>query len=162
MKTSLLWVITQRVVVIFSDVSGNVAKELLYSQSSSSPPFSLFPQHHVWKLSRYFWSAFRSVSFAAPFAATFQMYHFTRFFFKFKTNLLAKIVFLILNTAFAKAILDLVVLRLSPCLECSLCSFGNIPGVWSLKADVSELNVSSIVLGDQDDGTDIEFRNVGF
>jgi hypothetical protein len=24
-----------------------------------------------------------------------------------------------------------VVLRLSPCLECSLCSFGNFPGVWS-------------------------------
>ena len=44
----------------------------------------------------------------------------------------------------------LVVLRLSPCLECSLCSFGNFPGVWSLKADVSELNVGSIVLGDQE------------
>jgi hypothetical protein len=43
----------------------------------------------------------------------------------------------------------------------SLCSFGNFPGVWSLKADVSELNVGSIVLG-EDDGTDIEFRNVGF
>ena len=28
----------------------------------------------------------------------------------------------------------MVVLRLSPCLECSLCSFGNFPGVWSLKA----------------------------
>ena len=41
----------------------------------------------------------------------------------------------------------------------SLCSFGNFPGVWSLKADVSELNVGSIVMGD---GTDIEFRNVGF
>ena len=54
-----------------------------------------------------------------------------------------------------------VVFRLSPCLECSLCSFGNFPGVWSIKADVSELNVCSIVLG-QDDGTDIEFRNVGF
>ena len=44
----------------------------------------------------------------------------------------------------------MVVLRLSPCLECSLCSFGNFPGVWSLKADVSELNVGSIVLGDQE------------
>ena len=44
----------------------------------------------------------------------------------------------------------LMVLRLSPCLECSLCSFGNFPGVWSLKADVSELNVGSIVLGDQE------------
>ena len=31
-----------------------------------------------------------------------------------------------------------------------------------LKADVSELNVGSIVLIAQDDGTDIEFRNVGF
>ena len=44
----------------------------------------------------------------------------------------------------------LVVFRLSPCLECSLCSFGNFPGVWSTKADVSELNVGSIVLGNQD------------
>ena len=27
-----------------------------------------------------------------------------------------------------------VVFRLSPCLECSLYSFGNFPGVWSIKA----------------------------
>ena len=27
----------------------------------------------------------------------------------------------------------MVVLRLSPCLECSLCSFGNFPGVWIYK-----------------------------
>jgi hypothetical protein len=44
---------------------------------------------------------------------------------------------------------------------CSPCSFGNFPGVRSIKTDVSELNVGSIVLGDQD-GTDIESRNVGF
>ena len=44
----------------------------------------------------------------------------------------------------------MVVLRISPCLEWSLCSFGNFPGVWSLKADVSELNVDYIVLGDQE------------
>ena len=56
----------------------------------------------------------------------------------------------------------MVVFRLSPCSECSLCSFGNFPGVRSIKVNVSELNVGSIVLGDQDDGTDIEFRNVGF
>jgi hypothetical protein len=56
----------------------------------------------------------------------------------------------------------MVVFRLSPCSECILCSFGNFPGVRSIKRDVSELNVGSIVLGDQDDGTDIEFRNVGF
>ena len=56
----------------------------------------------------------------------------------------------------------MVVFRLSPYSECSLCSFGNFPGVRSIKADVSELNVGFIVLGDQDDGTDIEFRNVGF
>jgi len=56
----------------------------------------------------------------------------------------------------------MVVFRLSLCSECSLCSFGNFPGVWSIKADVSELIVSSIVLGDQDDGTDIEFQNIGF
>ena len=35
-------------------------------------------------------------------------------------------------------------------LNCGLCSFGNFPGVWSIKADVSELNVGSIVLGDQE------------
>ena len=40
-------------------------------------------------------------------------------------------------------------------LRCSLCSFGNFSGVRSIKADVSELNVGSIVLGYQ-------FRNVGF
>ena len=57
---------------------------------------------------------------------------------------------------------DLVVFRLSPCSECSLCSFGNLPSIRSIKADVSELNVSSIVLIAQDNGTDIEFRNVGF
>ena len=43
-----------------------------------------------------------------------------------------------------------VVLRLSPCSECSLYSSGNFPGVWSLKADVSGLNVGPIVLGDQE------------
>ena len=32
----------------------------------------------------------------------------------------------------------------------SLCSFGNFPGVRSIKADVSEINVGSIVLGDQE------------
>jgi len=49
-----------------------------------------------------------------------------------------------------KHVSNLVVFRLSPCLECSLCSFGNFPSVLSIKADVSELNVGSIVLGDQD------------
>ena len=49
-----------------------------------------------------------------------------------------------------KTDLILVVFRLSPCSECSLCSFGNFPGVRSIKTDVSELNVGSIVLGDQD------------
>ena len=43
-------------------------------------------------------------------------------------------------------VLIIKVFRLSPCLECSLCSFGNFPGVWSIKADVSELNVGSIVM----------------
>ena len=46
--------------------------------------------------------------------------------------------------------IHVVVFRLSPCSECSLCSFGNFPGVRSIKADVSELNVGSIVLGDQE------------
>ena len=44
--------------------------------------------------------------------------------------------------------------------QSSLCSFGNFPGVRSIKADVSELNVGFLIA--QDDGTDIEFRNVGF
>jgi hypothetical protein len=35
-------------------------------------------------------------------------------------------------------------------LICSLCSFGNFPGVRSIKADVSELNVGSIILGNQE------------
>ena len=33
---------------------------------------------------------------------------------------------------------------------CSLCSFVNFPDVWSIKAEVSELNVGSIVLGYQE------------
>ena len=47
-------------------------------------------------------------------------------------------------------------------------SFGNFPGVRSINADVSELCVGSIFKGKQefllaqDDGTDTEFRNVGF
>ena len=40
---------------------------------------------------------------------------------------------------------------------CSLCSFGNFPGVRSIKADVSELNVGSIVLGDQEITTRLYF-----
>ena len=35
-------------------------------------------------------------------------------------------------------------------VPCSLCSFGNFPGVQSIKADVSELKVGSIVLGNQE------------
>ena len=44
------------------------------------------------------------------------------------------------------------VLRILSVCVCSfsLCSFGNFPGVRSIKADVSELNVGSIVLGDQE------------
>ena len=41
----------------------------------------------------------------------------------------------------------MVVFKLSPCSECSKYSFGNFPGVRSIKADVSELCVGSIVLG---------------
>ena len=36
------------------------------------------------------------------------------------------------------------VLKLSPCLECKLASFGYLPGVQFSKADVSEPSVSSI------------------
>ena len=60
------------------------------------------------------------------------------------------LVFLGGGVADEKPIYLMVVFRLSPCSECSLCSFGNFPGVRSIKADVSELNVGSVVLGDQE------------
>ena len=57
---------------------------------------------------------------------------------------------LILLINFQTQLYNIVVLRLSPCSECSLYSSGNFPGVWSSKADVSGLNVGPIVLGDQE------------
>ena len=67
---------------------------------------SILLQHHISKLSRYFWSAARSVQVLAPYKAMLQMYHFTSFFLKFKSNLLVKEFFFLLNAAFAMAILD--------------------------------------------------------
>ena len=37
--------------------------------------------------------------------------------------------------------------KLSPCAECCMLSFGWIPGVWNLYADVSEHSVCSIFIG---------------
>ena len=68
----------------------------------------------------------------------------------------------------------MVVFRLSPCLECSLCSFGNFPRTMepTLSSETSAFisprtmeptlssETSDFIIA-QDDGTDIEFRNVG-
>ena len=37
--------------------------------------------------------------------------------------------------------------KLSPCTECCMLSFGWIPGVWNLYADVSEHSVCAIFIG---------------
>ena len=68
--------------------------------------WSVLLQHHISKLFRYFWSTFRTVQVSAPHKAVLQMYHFTSFFLNFMSNLLVRIVFLLLNDAFAMAILD--------------------------------------------------------
>jgi hypothetical protein len=69
----------------------------------------IFPtllQHHISKLSRYFWSTFRSIQVLAPHTAMLQMQHFTCFFLKFKSSLLVKRFFFLLNAVFAMATLD--------------------------------------------------------
>jgi hypothetical protein len=43
-------------------------------------------QHHVSKLSRYFWFIFRSVHVSAPYRAELQIWHLNCFFNKFKCN----------------------------------------------------------------------------
>ena len=57
---------------------------------------------------------------------------------------------ILITPGFSDRFWKFLVFRLSPCSECSLCSFGNFPGVRSIKTDVSELNVRSIVLCDPD------------
>jgi len=59
--------------------------------------FSIHLQHHISKLSMYFWSAAWSIQVSAPYKAMLQMWHFTSFFLKFKSNLLVKRVFFLLN-----------------------------------------------------------------
>ena len=48
--------------------------------------FSIFLQHHISKLSNYFWSTFRSVPVSAPQKATLQIQQFARFFLKIESN----------------------------------------------------------------------------
>ena len=69
--------------------------------------FSILFQHHISKLSMYFWSTFQSVQVSAPNKAMLQMQHLTSLFLKFKSNLLVKRVVL-LDAAFAMEILDLI------------------------------------------------------
>jgi len=54
--------------------------------------FSILLQHHISKLSRYFWSTARSVKVSAPYKTMLKMWHFTSFFLKFNSNLLVKLV----------------------------------------------------------------------
>jgi hypothetical protein len=77
-----------------------------------TPPVQLiFPillQHHISQLSRYFWSTFRSVQFAAPSAAIPHMQHFTGSLLRFTSSLLVQIVFLLSTADFAMAVLNLI------------------------------------------------------
>ena len=66
--------------------------------------FSILLQHHISKLSRYFLSAARSVQVSAQYKAMIQMLHFTGFFLIFKSDLLVKRFFFLLNAAFNKKI----------------------------------------------------------
>ena len=50
--------------------------------------FSILLQHHISKLSRYFWSSFRSVQVPSPHTAKLQMQNFSSFLRKFKSNCL--------------------------------------------------------------------------
>ena len=63
---------------------------------------------HISERTRCFWSAARSVQVSARYKAKLQMLHFTTFFLKFKSNVLVKRFFFLLNGAFAMAILDLI------------------------------------------------------
>ena len=62
--------------------------------------FSVFLQHHVSKQSGYFLSTFWSVQISAPNKPMLQMQHFISFFLKFKSSLLAKSLFLLVEWCF--------------------------------------------------------------
>ena len=70
--------------------------------------FSILLQHNITNIFRYFWSTFRSVQVSAPYNAIIQMQHFKIFFHTFKSRLLVKKVFFLLNSAFAVTILNLI------------------------------------------------------
>jgi len=62
--------------------------------------FSILLQHHISKLSTYFWSTVRSVQVSAPYKAMLQIQHFISFSLKSESNVLVKRIFLFLNAAF--------------------------------------------------------------
>jgi hypothetical protein len=64
-------------------------------------------QHHISKLSRYFWSNFRTVQVPALHKSTPQMWHPNRFILEFKPNLLVRRVFLF-SAAVGMAVLDIL------------------------------------------------------
>ena len=70
--------------------------------------FSFLFQQHISKLSRYFWSTYRSVQVLAPYKSMLQMVHFSTFFLEVKSSLLVKRVFFLLNAALATAIQDFI------------------------------------------------------
>jgi hypothetical protein len=66
--------------------------------------FSILRQHHIWKLSRCFWSTARSVQVSAPYKPMLQMQHVTSFFLNSKFSVLVKRGLFLLNTALAVAL----------------------------------------------------------
>ena len=65
--------------------------------------FSVLVQHHISKVSRYFWSTFRSVQGSTPYKSLLQIWHSTSFLLQFKCNLLVKRDVFLLNVAFTTA-----------------------------------------------------------
>jgi hypothetical protein len=73
-----------------------VSSSLLYGRTCSLVPFSghfifsIFLQHHISKLSKYFRSNFLSVQVSEPYKAMLQIYHLTNFFLSSMFSLLVK------------------------------------------------------------------------
>ena len=101
--------------------------------------FSILHQHHILKLPACFWSKFRHVQVSAPHKAMLQTQNFTSFFLKFKSKLLVKRVFFLLNAAFVMAILDLILrVRLYHLLRCypNILNIPHSPVVFDLSQSV--------------------------
>ena len=64
--------------------------------------------HHISKLRTCIWSTFRCVQVPAPYKIVLQMQHFISYFLIFKSNLLVKRAFFLLNATCSMAILDLI------------------------------------------------------